>query len=264
MIPVPFFKNILMLHLLSLVNYEYKRSRNQIDFNEKFFQLKKASIMSLLAAEYFKEHPRKFIGKSEKHAAKIMKKFCRSKGYWQAFPLLVGSGENTCKIHATPSNRIIRENDIVMIDIGLKRASHYLSDYGSDCTRTFFLGEPTEFQATIYEIVQEAHDLALKLVRPGISGNVLHTKIARFIASRGFELPHGLGHSTRRYTHAKPFLNAHDRLSRLKVNDNVTIEPGIYLTRGDPKLPKGHPPFGVRIEDLIVIRHDGHDVLTSL
>ena len=43
----------------------------------------------------------------------------------------------------------------------------------------------------------------------------------------------------------------------------ITIEPGIYVSKHHPKLPKGHPPFGVRIEDLVIVKKDGYISLTS-
>lgn len=256
-------KKILMLHLLRLVNYERKRNKNQIDFQEKFSNLRRAAIVTLLAINYFKKNADKFIGKSEKFAAKEIKKFCKKKGYLQGFPLLVASGENTQKIHARATDRIIKKDDIIMIDIGVKRKDHYLSDYCSDCTRTFFLDNPTDYQKQVYNIVQEAHDRVLEKVKAGVIGQNLHNMVTDLIQSKGYDLPHGLGHSTRRYTHSAPFLSAYDATSVLKVNDNVTIEPGIYVSKDHPKLPKGHPAFGVRIEDLVIVKKNGYISLTS-
>ena len=255
-------KKILMLHLLRLVNYERKRNKNQIDFQNKFRNLRRATIVTLLAINYFKRNSERFIGKSEKFASKEIKKFCKKKGYRQGFPLLVASGENTQKIHARATDRIIKKDDIIMIDIGVKRKDHYFSDYCSDCTRTFFLGKPTEYQKEVYNIVQEAHDIALKKVKAGVHGQSLHNLVADYIRSKGYDIPHGLGHSTRRYTHSAPFLSSYDKSSVLKARDHITIEPGIYI-KNHPKLPKGHPPFGVRIEDLIIVKKNGYLSLTS-
>ncbi len=95
-----FFKKILMLHLLRLINYERKRKRNDLELQEKFRNLRRASIVALLAINYFKKNSELFVGKSEKHVAKKIKFFCLKRGYWQGFPLLVGSGINTCNIHS--------------------------------------------------------------------------------------------------------------------------------------------------------------------
>ena len=256
-------KKILMLHLLRLVNFERKRKKNQIDFEDKFKNLRASAVVTLLAINFFKKNAERFIGKSEKFASKEIKKFCRTRGYRQGFPLLVASGENTQKIHARATDRIIKKDDIIMIDIGVKRKNHYFSDYCSDCTRTFFLDKPTAYQQEVYNIVQEAHDKALKELKAGISGHALHNSISIFIKSKGYELPHGLGHSTRRYTHSTPFLSSYDVSSVLKEDDNITIEPGIYVAKSHPKLPKGHAPFGVRIEDLVVIKENGYVNITS-
>ncbi len=98
-----------MLHLLRLVNYERKRKKNQIDFQDKFKNLRRAAIVTLLAINHFQKNADKFIGKTEKFAAKEIKKFCKQKGYREGFPLLVASGENTQKVHARATDRIIKK-----------------------------------------------------------------------------------------------------------------------------------------------------------
>ena len=252
-------KKIFMFYLLRIINYERKIP----DYQKKITNLRRASIVALLVINYFKKNSELFIGKSEKYAAKAIKKFCKKRGYSQAFPLLISSGENTQKIHARPTNRIIQQNDIIMIDIGLKRTAHYLSDYCSDCTRTFFFGQSTEFQKEVYSIVQEAQYIALKKLKAGERGCAIHKQVRDFLRSRGYELPHGLGHSTRRYTHAAPFLGKMNCNSFLKEGNHVTIEPGVYISKDHLKLPKDHPPFGVRIEDLVIITRENYISLTS-
>ena len=104
-----------MLHFLRIVNYERMRKKNKVDFNEKFLNLRRACIVTLLAIRYFKQNKNRFIGKSEKYASEQIKKFCRKRGFRQGFPLLVASGDNTKKIHARATERIIQENDTVVI-----------------------------------------------------------------------------------------------------------------------------------------------------
>jgi len=249
-----------MLHFLRLVNYERK---SKVNFENKFLNLRRACIITLLAINYFKKNKDHFIGKSEKYASKQIKKFCKKKGFRQGFPLLLASGENTQKIHARATERVIKKDDIIMIDIGVKRTNYYFSDYCSDCTRTFFLSAPTEFQKEIYNIVQEAHDRALKGIKAGAKARKIYIIAKEYIQSKGYTLTHGLGHSTRRYTHASPFLNEYDTSSILKENDHITIEPGIYIHKNHPNLPEGHLPFGVRIENLVVVKKEGYITLTS-
>ncbi len=57
-----------------------------------------------------------------------------------------------------------------------------------------------------------------------------------------------------------------NEVTALKGDDSpdwTTIEPGVYISKDHPKLPKGHTPFGVRIEDLILITKKDYVSLTS-
>ena len=59
----------------------------------------------------------------------------------ESFETIVASGENSSKPHAIPTNRVIKDKDIITIDMGCK-----VNGYCSDMTRTIFIGEITEEQ----------------------------------------------------------------------------------------------------------------------
>lgn len=234
--------------LTKVLNVELKKP----DIPKQIINLRKASITALLAIRHFKNNKEQFIGKTEKQAAKNLSKFCSKRGYHQAFPLIIGSGENSSKIHAYPSRRVIKKDDVVMIDIGLKR--HRIRDYASDLTRTFFLANPTKEQKKVYEIVQKAHDLAIDAVQIGALACEID-QVARDYIKNNFNkynIPHGVGHAVKRWDHAHPFLSP-GMTYPLKENDIITIEPGIYL----------EGKFGVRIEDLGVVTEKGYELLTG-
>ena len=75
-------------------------------------------------------------------------RFYKSKNLELAFETIVASGENSSKPHAIPTNRAFTEQDIITIDMGCK-----YNGYCSDMTRTFFIGEPTEKQRKVYNLV---------------------------------------------------------------------------------------------------------------
>ncbi len=167
-------------------------------------------------------------------------------------PLLVSSGENTANVHGYASNRKIQENDIIMIDIGLKR--HLFSSCTSDITRTFFIGEPTPLQKKIYRIVKKAHDKAIEVLKPGLNTFMVDKMVRTYFGRFGYGMPHGLGHGTgTRYPHNPPMLSNKFAGFILKENDIITIEPGIYLPE----------KFGVRIEDMILITRDGYEIISK-
>jgi len=85
-------------------------------------------------------------------------------------PSIVGGGDNSCILHYTENNALLRDGDIVLIDAGAE-----VDGYASDITRSFpvngrFSGE----QRAIYELVLAAQKAAIAQVRPGCHFNEPH------------------------------------------------------------------------------------------
>jgi Xaa-Pro aminopeptidase len=166
-----------------------------------------------------------------------------------AFESLVASGKRGVYPHGIPSHKKVGGGDPVVIDIGVK-----VSGYCSDMTRTIFFGKPSEKAVTAYQAVKEAQDAALGSAKSGMKGKELDAVARAVLEARGYGacFSHGLGHGVGIAVHEGPSAGprGEDRL----VNGNVvTVEPGVYL-------PKR---FGIRIEDMILLRDGGIENLTS-
>jgi len=168
------------------------------------------------------------------------------------FDPIIAFGENSSMPHYRAGNVKLVKGNPVLIDIGVNYKSYY-----SDMTRMFFYGTPHPEMSKIYEIVKQAQMAALNLCKPGtIIGDI--DKAARdLIAAAGYgdRFNHGLGHGVGLEIHEMPTIRniAPDNAWPLEQGMVITIEPGIYL----PGIG------GVRIEDTIVITHDGHENLTN-
>lgn len=166
-----------------------------------------------------------------------------------SFDPIIASGPNSALPHARPGKRILSHGDFVVMDFGC-----VVDGYCSDMTRTLVVGEPTEKHLLIYDLVLQAQLEALAAVAPGRTGKEIDT-IARDIISEGGYgeyFGHGLGHGVGLEIHESPRLSQRDETA-LKPGMIVTVEPGIYL-----------PDFGgVRIEDLVLVTDEGHQVLSS-
>jgi Xaa-Pro aminopeptidase len=165
-----------------------------------------------------------------------------------AFDLIVAAGPNGALPHARASDRIIRPGEPIVVDIGC-----VLDGYCSDMTRTFCLGEPSAKYLEVWDIVLQAQEAAEAFIHAGISGLEADSVARDLIAEAGYGeyFGHGLGHGVGLAVHENP------RASQISDHTleacmTLTVEPGIYLP-GE---------FGVRIEDLVIVREDGVEILT--
>lgn len=165
-----------------------------------------------------------------------------------AFDPIVASGPNGALPHARPSDRALREGDLVVIDMG-----GVVDGYASDMTRTVAVGEPGDEARETYAAVLAAHDAAVEAARSGMTGRELDG-VARAVldgAGLGEAFSHGLGHGVGLQTHEWPRVS-YTRDDVLPAGCVVTIEPGAYLPGR----------FGVRIEDMIHLSQSGARRLT--
>jgi Xaa-Pro aminopeptidase len=138
----------------------------------------------------------------------------------------------------------------VTIDWGAR-----LDGYCSDCTRTYATGDLPAGLAEVYALVERVQAQALDAVRPGPEGKDVDAVARDAIAAAGHgdHFGHGLGHGVGPEVHEGPRLSV-TGTDELAPGHVVTVEPGVYV----PGLG------GVRIEDLVAVTADGHDVLSGL
>jgi len=189
-------------------------------------------------------------GMTEKEVAWELEVFMRTRGAEKlAFDTIVGSGPNGAMPHATVSERVIQAGEPIVIDMGA-----VIDGYHSDLTRTICAGRADDKFKEIHAIVLEAQLTAERNIRPGMQGKQADGLARQVIEEAGYgeNYGHGLGHGVGLAVHEKPGVG---RLSEdvLEPGMVFTVEPGIYL-----------PGWGgVRIEDIVVMRGDGVEVLTQ-
>ena len=179
---------------------------------------------------------------------KIEEEFAKHKVV-QSFKTIVASGPNAANPHHISSSRKIKNNDIILIDMGC-----IYNGYCSDLTRTFFVGKKSKEQQKVWDIVKLAHDEALKNVKEYISASYIDLCARNVIKQAGYEKQfiHTTGHGVGLDIHEAPSISMKST-EVLKNGMIITIEPGIYLEN----------KFGVRIEDTILVTKTGYKVLTT-
>jgi Xaa-Pro aminopeptidase len=166
-----------------------------------------------------------------------------------SFDTIVGFGSNAAKPHAVPGDRVLESGELVLIDMGL-----LLKGYCSDMTRTFVAGKPGKTFVERQRIVRKAQLAGINAIRAGAVCRDVDRAARQVIVDAGYGdfFGHGLGHGVGLAVHEEPRLG---QLSRKKLQAGmiVTVEPGIYLPEWG----------GIRLENMVVVREDGCEVLNE-
>lgn len=165
-----------------------------------------------------------------------------------SFETIVAAGPDAALPHARPGSREVAEGDFVMIDYGA-----VFEGYHSDETCTYAVGHASDHQREVYRLVLSAHDRAIAAVRAGVSCGEIDRIARAFLAEAGMDgyFSHGTGHGVGLDVHEAPRL-ASGREELLQAGMVVTVEPGVYL----PGV------WGIRIEDTVLVKEDGCEILT--
>lgn len=188
-------------------------------------------------------------GITEKEIALELEFFMKRQGATKlSFDTIVASGSNSSMPHAQVTNRKIVNGDFVTMDFGC-----VYEGYCSDMTRTIAVGEPTAEMKKVYQIVLDANLRAMEGIKEGVRCNEIDAIARNHIKESGYGeyFGHGLGHGVGLDIHEEPrFSPKCDVIT--KENMVITDEPGIYLPG----------QFGVRIEDLVVVKKNGYQKLS--
>ncbi len=253
-------------------SYEISEIRNAIESTHRGFADIVAIIPDAIA------HPR-----GERLIESAFHSRARIEGNGVGYGTIAASGEHSCILHWAENTGRLVPGDLLLVDAGVERESLYTADI----TRTVPIsGTFSHEQLMIYEVVLEASDAALSLVKPGASLLELHHAAMRVIA-RGLEklglLP--VDHATslspdgqhhRRFmihgTSHHLGMDVHDcaRTERKRYLDGplkkgmvFTIEPGIYIHPNDLTVPKKWRGIGIRLEDNVLVTKSGGENLSE-
>ena len=168
----------------------------------------------------------------------------------------VASGEHMSPPNRFPSDKIIREGDLVFIDIGAMYNGYY-----ADMGRTVICGTPSERQQEIFTAVRNALRAATGAMRPGNTND----DVAAAVRAEGEKLGLGddflslfIGHGVGIGANEPPYVGEAlpgAATVELQAGMTLAIEPLIWV----PDVPGGG---GVRLEDTILVAEGGGTSLT--
>lgn len=211
--------------------------------------MRHSSHINDLAMAEFKKLPKEGITEIE-IASQMLDIYKKLGAQDYSFSPIVAFGVNAADPHHMPDETVLKEGDVVLFDVGCK-----YNNYCSDMTRTFFYKkEPSEKQKFVYNLVRKANEDAEAFVKPGVRLCDIDSVARNVITEGGYgkDFTHRLGHFIGIEDHE--YGDVSQGFSDLTKSGNIfSIEPGIY----------NKEVLGCRIEDLILVTDDGHEVLNQ-
>ena len=182
-------------------------------------------------------------------AARLVYELLRRGGERVSFDPIVAAGANGSKPHAVPGDTVIQPGMFVTMDFGC-----VYEGYCSDMTRTVAVGQPTDEMERVYHTVLEAQRAGIAAARAGVTGSEVDRAARQVIQQAGYGsfFSHSFGHSLGLEIHESPNASPSEQ-TVFPAGAVISAEPGIYLP--------GH--FGVRIEDVLVLREGGCEDITQ-
>ncbi len=167
-----------------------------------------------------------------------------------SFETIVASGPRAALPHARPTDKALQKGETVIIDFGCQ-----VDGYSTDETCTIAVGEVGEKMLDIFHTVDEARKAGIKAVRAGLPVAELDTIVRGTVEEHGYGefFRHGTGHGVGIAVHEAPAITVKAE-GLLEENMVITVEPGVYV----PNVG------GIRMEDMVLVTHNGGEVLTHL
>ena len=188
-------------------------------------------------------------GRTEHDVSTRIRQLLLEAGHDEAGFAIVASGPNSASPHHAAGDRRIEAGDAIVLDIGGVR-----DGYGSDTSRTAFVGEPPAEFAALFEVLRAAQSAACDAVRPGVPAAEID-RVARDIiteAGYGEAFLHRTGHGIGMETHEEPYIVS-SNAEPLVAGNVFSVEPGIYL----------RDTWGARIEDIVACTESGGERLNT-
>jgi Xaa-Pro aminopeptidase len=168
----------------------------------------------------------------------------------------VASGEHMSPPNRIASDKIIREGDLVFIDIGAM-----WNGYFSDMGRTTICGRPSKPQIEVYTAVHDGLEAGRAAMKPGNTNDDVAEAIVAVARERGLAehfitlfIGHGVGIGANEPPYIGEALPGAETVE-LEIGMTFAVEPLIWV-------PGVRGGCGVRLEDTIMVDHDGGRTLT--
>ncbi len=201
---------------------------------------------------------------------------CSFKGYRgqteKPYPTCLCTSINEEIVHAVPSDRLLKEGDIVSLDLGLE-----FKGFHTDMAMTIAVGKISTQAERLIEVTKKALEIGIKEVKPGNRIGDISRAIQKYVESQGLNVVRELcGHGIGRKIHEDPqILNSvsfdKETVDKVKYVDDgkIKIQEGMVLclepmvTVDNWRIKKSKDGFGFETKDGTLSCHFEHTVAVT-
>jgi len=181
------------------------------------------------------------------------------KGY-QGFPDSLCVSVNEELVHAVPSERELKEGDIVSLDLGIE-----FEGYHSDMAVTVPVGEVSPEALRLIRVTKKSLKRGIRKIRDGVTLGDVGNTVQRYIEDQGYGVVKELcGHGIGKEVHEEPqVLNYGKRKTGLKLKEGMVICLEPMVAEGDYNLKKSKDGHGFITKDDSLCAHFEHTIAVT-
>ena len=188
--------------------------------------------------------------------------------FYRGFPKSICTSVNHVVCHGIPSDKILKEGDIVNVDV-----TSFIDGFHGDASRTFCIGKVSVKAKRLVEITKEALERSIKILKPGIHLGDIGYEIQSFVENNGYSVVRDFcGHGVGRNFHEEPnILHYGKRGTGPKLEEGMvfTIEPMINSGKYETKLLNDgwtavtkDKSLSAQFEHTVGITNNGYEIFT--
>ena len=188
--------------------------------------------------------------------------------FYRGFPKSICTSVNHVVCHGIPSDKVLKEGDIVNVDV-----TALVDGFHGDTSRTYCVGKVSVKAKNLVETTREALERSIKILKPGIHLGDIGNEIQTFVEKKGYSVVRDFcGHGVGREFHEEPNILHYGKVGsgpRLEEGMVFTIEPMINAGKYDTKVLNDgwtavtkDKSLSAQFEHTVGITNNGYEIFT--